>query len=83
MNTLDVHGNYFLFDFYCPAESAIHRALVVFVVVVFVPTGSGSNCRVKLLKLTLSGSAKKKKKHGAESATQLLDMKKRTCTDRL
>lgn len=61
LNTLDVRGNYFLFDFYCPADSAIHRTFLFFFSI-----GSGSNCSVKLLKLTLSGSAKE---HGAETKT--------------
>lgn len=30
LNTLDVRGNYFLFDFYCPADSAIHRTFFFF-----------------------------------------------------
>lgn len=61
LNTLDVRGNYFLFDFYCPADSAIHQTF-------FFSIGSGSNCSVKLLKLTLSGCAKE---HGAETKTTL------------
>lgn len=27
LNILDVYSNYFLFDFYCPADSAIHWTL--------------------------------------------------------
>lgn len=30
LNTLDVRGNYFLFDFYCPADSAIHQTIFFF-----------------------------------------------------